>query len=108
MRTINFLLLAAFAATSSHAAPAADENEISITADLRGMQLTKEADMRRLNRRVSQLATAVCLSPGTRSVRERAAFSNCRAAAMRGAQRQIEVALAATQTAGNTRLASAR
>ena len=108
MRTINLLLLAAFAASSAHAAPPDDENALSMTADLRGMQLTSEADVRRLTRRISRLATTVCEAPGTRSTAERAAFDTCRAAAVGDAQRQVRVAIAAARSGGNTRLAAVR
>ncbi|HEV2126597.1 MAG TPA: UrcA family protein, partial [Chloroflexota bacterium] len=79
MRTIHFLLLAAFAAASANAAPASDENAVSVAADLRGMNLTDEADLRRLDRRVSHLATTVCFPPGNRGVGHVAAFNSCRA-----------------------------
>ena len=108
MRTVHIFLLAASAATSAHAAPALNENTVSAEINIRGLQLTSEADVRRLHQRVSRAAKAVCAIPGSRGVADRAAFNACRAAAMRDAQRQIETAIAAARNRGNARLAAVK
>ena len=108
MRTVHIFLLAAFAATSAHAAPAFDENTVSTEVGVRALQLTSEADVRRLHRRVSRATRAVCATPGSRGVADHAAYHACRVAAMRDAQRQIETAIAAARNRGNARLAAAK
>ena len=108
MQTVHFFLLAAFAASSVHAAPALDERTVSTEINIQGMQLTSEADVRRLHRRVSRAARAVCASPGSRGVAEHAAYQACRATAMRDAQHQIETAIAAARNRGHARLAAVR
>lgn len=107
MRTIIFLLLAAFAGTSAQAAASSDENAVSVVVDVRDLQLTDEAGVRRLNRRVAQAAMAVCGPSPTRGVRDQAHFGRCRVAALSDAQRRVEMAVAAARRE-NTRLAAAK
>ncbi len=108
MRFSLFLSLAALAAAPISAAPIVDGDAVSVVIDMRGLDLTNETHVARLNGRIDRAATSACFDPGRTGVQAQSSFNRCRTAALDGARAKAEVAIAAATARNSSKVRLAR
>lgn len=103
--TLSAAVFAMFAA-----APAAsqDSDTMSVTVAMSDLDLTKAADLARLDARINRAANTVCGSSNVRGVVAHSSFNICKATAMQSARTRTERAVSLANTATPNVLASRR
>lgn len=108
MRGINFIIVAALAASATAATAGTSDETISVSVVTHDLDLANAADAVRLGRRLDRAATDVCQEPGSRGVRAYAAFQSCRKRAREGARVDADRALAAARVGGGAVVSARR
>ena len=92
-------LIAAFGAGVALTGPAFAQGTERATAEVHfgDIDLTSQAGVEQLNRRIAHAADTVCGRPDVRQLKERSAASKCRESALADAAPKVELAVAAAR-----------
>ena len=91
MRKSIATVLAALALSGMGAAPAAAEDEVSVSVDVAGLDLTAPAGSAALDRRIEAAVKEVCAKPDIRNLKAMTAWEECKASARIGALDQLSI-----------------
>ena len=92
MRKSIVTILAALALSGMSAAPAAAEDEVSVSVDFADLDLTSSAGSAALDRRIDAAVKEVCAKPDIRNLKAMTAWEECKASARIGALDQLSIA----------------